>query len=74
MNEEKKEPVSLAEALPLEIKRVQELIELYRSIGPAGVFAIGFMRYSLGRAIEAMASGDLVGMIRAYDDLKGYTE
>ena len=65
---------SLGDALPNEIERVQNLIPIYESIGPAGGFAIAMMKRDLMAASEAMIGGDLVGMLRAYESLKGYKE
>lgn len=65
---------SLAEALPREIARVQELMPAYVEIGSAGIFALTMMRHSIAVAHKAMMEGDVVGMIRAYDDLKGFAE
>jgi hypothetical protein len=67
-------PVSLGDVLPAEISRVQDLLPLYASAGPAAGFAIAMMRRSLTTATQALASGDVVAMIRAYEDLKGYAE
>jgi len=64
---------TLGDALPREIARVTKLIELYATI-PTGVFAIAMMRQSLAHASKAMIEGDLVEMIRAYEDLKGFHE
>jgi len=66
-------PRTLADALPQEAARVRELITIYRSIGPAGMFAIAMMEASLRRADAAMVSGDVVQMIAALKDLEGYT-
>lgn len=63
---------SLADALPREIERVQELLPLYDAI-PTGVFASTMMRESIKQAHAAMVSGDVVAMIRCYEDLKGYS-
>lgn len=63
--------INLAEALPKEQERVRELLPLYDAI-PAGIFAATMMRQSLRRAELAAASGDVVEMIRAYNDLKEY--
>ena len=63
---------SLAEALPREIERVQELLPLYDAI-PTGIFAATMMRESIKQAHTAMVAGDVVSMIRCYDDLKGYS-
>jgi hypothetical protein len=65
---------SLADALPKEQARVRDLITIYRSVGPPGYFAASMMEQSLKAADEAVMSGDLVAMIRAYEDLKGYEE
>lgn len=62
---------SLAEALPAEMARVRdEVLPAYLEIGPPGAFAVAMMRADLDRAAQAMASGDVVGMIRAYESLK----
>lgn len=63
---------SLADALPREIERVQELLPFYDAI-PTGVFAATMMRNSIKGAINAMAKGDVISMLRCYEDLKGYS-
>lgn len=63
---------SLADALPREIERVQELLPLYDAI-PTGVFAATMMRESIKQAHAAMVAGDVVSMIRCYENLKGYS-
>lgn len=63
--------MSLAEALPLEQARVREVLELFKSIGPAGMFGAAMIETSLRAADKAAASGDVVAMLRAYQDLKG---
>jgi hypothetical protein len=62
---------SLAEALPGEIERVQELLPLYDAI-PTGIFAATMMRNSIKAAHAAMVAGDVIAMIQCYEDLKGY--
>lgn len=72
MNDETK-PKSLGEALPAEMARVRdEVMPAYVEIGPPGIFALTFMRADLDRAAKAMAEGDVVGMLRAYEALKDY--
>lgn len=62
---------SLGEALPREMARVRdELLPAYLSIGPAGVFGATLLRAHLDAATKALAEGDLVAMLRAYDALK----
>lgn len=62
---------TLADALPKEIERVQELIPIYMSV-PMGFIAAGMMKESIRKAHAAMMAGDVVGMLRVYEDLKGY--
>lgn len=66
---------SLGEELPRQMARVRdELIPQYLAIGPNGAFALALMRSDLDAAAQAMAVGDLSGMIRAYQRLKDYTD
>lgn len=62
---------SLAEELPKEIERVQELIPIYMSV-PLGFIAAGMMKESIRQAHAAMMAGDVVAMLMVYEDLKGY--
>jgi hypothetical protein len=64
---------NLAEALPNEQRRVRELIPLYEAIGPAGSFAISMIKDALRRAEIASASGDVIAMLRSFEELKGFT-
>ncbi|AVX04220.1 hypothetical protein MXMO3_01694 [Maritalea myrionectae] len=64
---------SLGEALPAKMKFIrEEVIPAYQSIGPAGNLAIAMMNQSLTIAEKALAEGDLVQMMRSYEDLKDY--
>ncbi|KPD17223.1 hypothetical protein ADM96_20095 [Burkholderia sp. ST111] len=65
---------TLGDALPDEIARVTVILGHYIEIGPAGAFGVMLIRASLDRATRAAASGDVIAMIHAYEDLKGYTE
>ena len=68
-------PLSLAEALPIEQARVRALIVTYRQLpNNVGLIAAMLMENTLQRADTAVMSGDLIGMIRAYEDLKGCAE
>lgn len=62
---------TLAEALPAEQERVRELLPIYESV-PNGIFVVTMMRDALSRAEKAAASGDVIGMIRSYEELKGF--
>lgn len=62
--------MSLAEALPLEMARVREVLGHYREIGPAGMFGAAFIEQDLQAADKAVMSGDIVQMLQAYETLK----
>jgi len=61
---------SLAEALPQEIERCQELLTAYKEIGPPGQFGAMMIKPVIKEGIDSLASGDLVRMLRAYKALK----
>lgn len=68
------ESKSLDDALPDEIARVTVILGHYVEIGPVGAIGAAFIRQSLDTATRALASGDVVAMIGAYQDLKEYRE
>lgn len=67
---------SVGEALPREMTKVRtKVLPAYYEIlreNPTAQFAIAMMSASLDRAQAALASGDVIEIIRAYEDLKGY--
>ncbi len=64
---------TLGDALPKEMARVRdEVMPAYLSIGPAGSFALACMRNALDNAARAMASGDVIAMLAAYESLRGF--
>ena len=64
---------TLGDALPKEMARIRdEVMPVYQSIGNAGQPALMMMRASLDEAAKAMAEGDIVAMVRSYEDMKGY--
>ena len=64
---------TLGDALPKEMARVRDkMIPIYEEVGPAGAFALMLMRKALDDAAKAMIEGDVVKMIAAYEDLKGF--
>lgn len=69
---------SLATALPEEINRVRRVQDAYKDLrGMPNVIVepqIAMMEQCIQSAIAASASGDVVGMLRAYEDLKGWQE
>jgi hypothetical protein len=67
----------LADALPREIARVRDdVMPAYLALrGTPGVMvepALALMRASLDAASRAMVDGDVVAMLRALEDLRGY--
>jgi argininosuccinate lyase len=60
---------TLADALPKEIERVQEIIKEYEQV-PMGYLAAALMKQDIKNAHEAMISGDIVGMLNGYQALK----
>lgn len=69
---------SLATALPEEINRVRAVQDAYKELrGMPNVIVepqIALMEASITTAIAASASGDVIAMLRAYEDLKGWQE
>jgi hypothetical protein len=68
---------SLGDALPREIARVRDqVMPAYLSLrGVPGVSvepALAMMRGALDAASKAMIEGDVVEMLRAYEELKGF--
>jgi hypothetical protein len=64
---------TLGEALPYEMARVRdEVMPAYAAIGPPGALALAMMRADLARATRALADGDVVAMVVAYESLRGY--
>jgi hypothetical protein len=62
---------TLGEALPEECARVRKIMATYLTF-PGGQLAAAMMEASLKLADQAMVSGDVVAMMRCYEDLKGY--
>jgi hypothetical protein len=65
------EKQSFPEVLVREIERNRELLETYKALpGDVGIFGGIWINRSINRAIEALASGDVVEMIKAYESMK----
>jgi len=62
---------TLGDELPEEIKRCQELLSDYESIGPAGAFGKMAIQATIDLAVEALASGDVAAMCAALVALRG---
>ena len=65
---------TLGSELPKEQARVRELIAVYRGLPDnAGWFGATMMEQALQRADQAVMSGDVIEMLRSYEELKGCT-
>lgn len=62
---------SVGEAYPKEQARVRELLGVYKSLGPVGGFGAMMIEQVLQRADQAAVSGDVIAMLRSYEELKG---
>ncbi len=60
---------NLIEGLNTELERNRELLGVYESI-PTGAFGALVIQQAITAAESAMASGDIVEMVRAYKGLK----
>lgn len=69
MKQKGKMPRSLAEAMPQEQARVRAILKAYHEIGPAGTFGAATIEQALCNADRAVASGDVLAVLRAYHEL-----
>ena len=60
---------NLIDGLKNEIKRCEQLLEIYKSI-PQGAFAIIMIKRDIGRAEQALINGDIVEMIKCFKALQ----
>jgi hypothetical protein len=69
---------SLAEALPAEINRVRQVQDTYKELRrmPNVIVEpqIMMMENAIQAGITASAAGDVVAMLNAYQELKGFEE
>ena len=63
--------MNISEALAKEIKRSQELLLEYRKIpNGAGFFGAWMIQASVDNAVNALASGDVIKILEAYEVIK----
>lgn len=65
---------TLADELPQQQARCREIQSHAREIGSPGAFLVAMLEVSLRAAERAAASGDVVEMLRATQDLRSYQE
>jgi len=61
---------SLAQALPREQARCRELLVEYKAMGAPGFIGASMIEIALQQADQAVAGGDVIAMIQAYEKLK----
>lgn len=64
---------TLGDALPREMARVRDEVLPFYTPAVNGQFAAALMRKSLDDAAKALAEGDVVAMLAAYENLKGFS-
>lgn len=64
---------SVGEEFPKEQARVRELLGEYKAIGSDGAIGAMLIEQALQRADEAAISGDVVAILRSYQELKDFT-
>lgn len=62
---------TLGDEYPKQQARLRELIQLYSDLGPVGAFGKVVIEQVLRRADEAAISGDVVAMLRSFEEMKG---
>ena len=60
---------NLMEGLRRELKRAKDVLDLYESI-PSGMFGATMIKREIAMAEDAIASGDIESMLKAYTHLK----
>lgn len=61
---------SVGSQFPAELQRCRDLLQMYKLIGPAGAFGAVIIGDVIRRAEAALASGDVVAMVRLYAEMK----
>ncbi len=61
---------NLIEEIQKECARCREVVVDYKSVGPAGMFGAAMIEADIRRAEAAIATGDLVAMVKVYAVLK----
>jgi len=60
---------TLADGLAEEIERARDLLSQYRALGPRGQFGAAVIDAASREGVRAQASGDVIRMMQAYDEL-----
>ena len=62
----------VSDDFPREQARIRECLEHGREIGPAGRFYCAVAEDLLRRAEKAFASGDIIEIVRMYQEMRGF--
>ena len=62
--------MNLIEGVQQEMHRCIELLKEYEEIGPAGRFGLAMIKQEIKKAEKTISEGDLIGMLRSYEELK----
>lgn len=66
--------MNLIEGIQEEMNRVRnELLPQYEAIGPAGMFGVAEIKGAIKQGEQAIASGDPIASLQAYERLKSIT-
>jgi hypothetical protein len=63
--------ITVGDDFPKEQARVRTLLGHYKELGPVGNFGAMMLEQALQRADAAAMSGDIVAILRSYQELKG---
>lgn len=63
---------TLGDDFPKQQARLRKLLLQYKEIGPAGMFGAAMIEQTLRKADAVAISGDPVGMIQVYKEMKEY--
>ena len=61
---------TVGDDMPKQQQRCRELLKVYHDLGPAGGFGAMMIEQALRRADQAVISGDIVEIVRSYQELK----
>jgi hypothetical protein len=65
---------SVGEEYPKEQARVREILGHYKEIGPAGAFGAAWIEDVLRRADAAAISGDVLAVLRSFEEMREVKE
>ena len=61
---------SLGEEFPKQQARVRTILGHFRDIGPPGMFGAAMIEQVLQRADQAASGGDVIAMLRSFEEMK----